>query len=648
MEDLLQNEPIFDENALKDMPNEWIQFIANIIIPKLRLVLLDEDSMIEKEKSIMEIQSSGMRTKAKLGQDWQEVDLSFGKLNIIDNISGSDIFQFLTETVFPGEKHSEGKDAVIIHFEQNPRYEDGEIKLRMQTRAHQFIFANMILVKELQEFFGGSQEPEDKIDLSYYTDRAKIKALEYMNQGADYLNEVQQTEYVHKGIEVDIEIFAPVLVIPESICDLTNKKTLVFNLGYIRVTSDLRPYHKDVDYKAINRGEELYDQYDLKLNGFQLTMIEELVDYKNWEDARHKIDIINQISINLKANRSMEPNHPTFPGLELFCKIHDIDIYFSDYIMANVLNIQNSLFPPPEPKEDQEKELTEEEKSQALEGEKDKRKVDNKISKKLNRHKRGRQFEESEDDEAEIEEVNEGEEDIEAEESSEAGEVKSIDAKSKSDVENNPENKKENEDHNVSTKVDQRILILFDKMNITIGEVITKEQADSRKYDGIVDVNRSEIPHINILEMRLEGLEIEVNSGKALNLNLIMTRLYIKDLQKVQDIKNEMQIGTKYLIPACYQMVLSNPDIEKDFDDTASQFTLRTKSVATEDFRSAFGDEDEDSAVAIEGARNSVTQLRMAVKMINQSTDVEFYFSNLRLICKYLYLINLYSHSTYH
>jgi len=133
---------------------------------------------------------------------------------------------------------------------------------------------------------------------------------------------------------------------------LTNKKTLVFSLGYIRVTSELRPYNKEIDYKLLNRGEELYDKYDLKLNGFQLSMIEELVDYKRWNDAKRKIDIINQIEINLKANRSMEPNHPRFPGIELFCHIYQIDIFFSDYVAANLMKIQNALTPPPKEKKE--------------------------------------------------------------------------------------------------------------------------------------------------------------------------------------------------------------------------------------------------------------------------------------------------------
>ena len=91
---MMQNYAIFDQEALKNMPNEWINMIASVIIPKLRIALLDEESRLEWEKTIIEIQSSRIRTKVLLGQDWQEVKLSLGKINIIDNYSGSDIFQF--------------------------------------------------------------------------------------------------------------------------------------------------------------------------------------------------------------------------------------------------------------------------------------------------------------------------------------------------------------------------------------------------------------------------------------------------------------------------------------------------------------------------------------------------------------------------
>jgi len=642
MEDLLQNEPIFDQGALKDMPDDWTQFVAMIVIPKLRFVLLGEDSLIDQEKSIMEVQSSGMKADAKIGQDWQDVDLSFGRLNVIDNISGSDIYQFLTETVFPGNKSGEGKNAIELRFQNNPRFVDGEMKVKLRTMAHQYIFANMNLINQLQDFFAGPAEEEDKIDLSYYTDAAKSRALEYVNQGADYLEEAQKTEYVHKGIDIDLEVFAPVIVIPESICDLTNRKTLIFNLGYVNVSSDLRPYHKDVDYKAINRGEELYDQYSLTLNGFQLSMIEELVDYKSWESAKNKIEIINQISISLKANRSVEPAHPKFPSIELFCKINEIDIFFSDYIMANVLNIQKELLPPP-PEEDKVEEINDEE-----EKDKEKQEIDvdtiqvegkegtathkKNMLKKMHGKSKIRKFESDDDDVNDGDEEEEGEENFEDDDNQDTQDLKNLDAKSLSDVENNPENQMMKKQKKSSEKVDQRILILFDKMKITLGEVLTNDQVKSHKYDGIIDSDRSDIPHVNILELFFEGLEIELNVGEIMNLNLIMNRMIMRDLQKIkdEDHENEDESNIKSLIPPCFHNILSNPDIEEEYDDSNSQYTSGTKTVRTEDFKS-IADDDEESFGAVDHIRSPITQLKLVLKIEKETTNIEFMFSDLRL-----------------
>ena len=81
----------------------------------------------------------------------------------------------------------------------------------------------MPLIEKIKHFSQTTSKAEENIDLSYYTEQAKIKALEYINQGADYMESNIQTEYVHQGIDADIEILAPVLVFPESISELTNK-----------------------------------------------------------------------------------------------------------------------------------------------------------------------------------------------------------------------------------------------------------------------------------------------------------------------------------------------------------------------------------------------------------------------------------------
>jgi hypothetical protein len=226
-----------------------------------------------------------------------------------------------------------------LALNNNPRFEKGPMKVKFMTHAFTYIFANMILVKAIQDFFNTGEEPEDKIDLSYYREQATLKALEYINAGADYMETVQEEQtYVHKGIDLDIRLIAPIVVIPEDIKEFDNKKTLVLNMGTLDIKSNLIRYEEDVDYTKVNRPEELYDKYNITLTNFQLSMIENLTDYKKWEDTR-KIDIIKKITIKVNASRTVEPEHPEFPNIELVTIIEQIDIYFSDYILANILKI---------------------------------------------------------------------------------------------------------------------------------------------------------------------------------------------------------------------------------------------------------------------------------------------------------------------
>jgi hypothetical protein len=95
----------------------------------------------------------------------------------------------------------------------------------------------------------------------------KIKALEYMNQGADYMESlnVDDGEYVHSSFDVNINIYAPVVFVPEDLYQFREKRCMVLNLGQISMGSDLKKWDKDMDYKLLTRGEELYDTYNINL-----------------------------------------------------------------------------------------------------------------------------------------------------------------------------------------------------------------------------------------------------------------------------------------------------------------------------------------------------------------------------------------------
>ncbi|CAI2366521.1 unnamed protein product [Moneuplotes crassus] len=191
----------FNQEALRVMPDEWAQFLVNVFIPKLRIALLEDDSWAKKGKAIMEIEMVDMRTDAQIGQNWQKIDISFAKLNFIDNITenttGRDISQSIVNTIFSENPYNDGKDSLKLHFETNPRFEDWEVKTRLYSKISQHIFAHMPLVKELQEFFGAGESSEELIPKS-----SKMQEnLDDLSQLCDYIQK-RETQALESHFEI--------------------------------------------------------------------------------------------------------------------------------------------------------------------------------------------------------------------------------------------------------------------------------------------------------------------------------------------------------------------------------------------------------------------------------------------------------------
>lgn len=124
-----------------------------------------------------------------------------------------------------------------------------------------------------------------------------------MNQGADYMESMNKKdgEYVHQSFDVSMNIFAPVVFIPEDLNDFLNKRCLVVNLGSINMNSQLQKWDKEIDYKVFSKGEGLYDIYTIELVGFSITLTEDMSDYKQWRQNKH-VKVIKDVTIGLKAS----------------------------------------------------------------------------------------------------------------------------------------------------------------------------------------------------------------------------------------------------------------------------------------------------------------------------------------------------------
>ena len=124
----------------------------------------------------------------------------------------------------------------------------------------------------------------------------------------------------------------------------------MLDVGKIVANSTNVDYDYKKNYKNERDPDQLYDMYNLHFSGLQMSMIEELSDFNEWEKAKYKIDIIQRVKFKINANRCIEQKHPIFPGLEVSVHIFDINLMFSDYILENLVKIQMKALEPFNPK----------------------------------------------------------------------------------------------------------------------------------------------------------------------------------------------------------------------------------------------------------------------------------------------------------
>jgi hypothetical protein len=74
-------------------------------------------------------------------------------------------------------------------------------------------------------------------------------------------------------VSIEADIFAPVLIIPEDVF-VGDARYIKIDMGQINLTSDLRIYNKQKNYKEILDEKQVYDTYKFELSKFSLKIIE--------------------------------------------------------------------------------------------------------------------------------------------------------------------------------------------------------------------------------------------------------------------------------------------------------------------------------------------------------------------------------------
>ena len=66
-------------------------------------------------------------------------------------------------------------------------------------------------------------------------------------------------------------------------------------------------------------------------------------------------------------------------------------------------------------------------------------------------------------------------------------------------------------------------MLIFDKFELTLAEALTQLQQEDKWYAEIIDESTQDIAHSNLIEIGVEGMEIDVNKDdKSMKVNIIL------------------------------------------------------------------------------------------------------------------------------
>ena len=164
---------------------------------------------------------------------------------------------------------------------------------------------NIPLVNEVMRTMSIAMKNE-KLDFNYFAEMALNQINQMRKRAKEYADSIKSGDYVHKNADIEADIFAPVVILPQDIFD-AKQRYVKIDLGRITVGSDLQVHDKKKDYKAMLDENMVYDVYKLNLKKINLQVIE-FVDQK-----QQNCKILQDVNLGLTIKNCLEPLHPVHP-----------------------------------------------------------------------------------------------------------------------------------------------------------------------------------------------------------------------------------------------------------------------------------------------------------------------------------------------
>lgn len=224
-------------------------------------------------------------------------------------------------------------NALEVNFETSKKFEICPFHLVVNCNRPLLVILNIPLIMEITRTMSVALQNE-KLDFDYFIQMALNHILVLRNRTQDLAERVKKGDYEHQNVSFVSVIQAPIGILPSDIFNI-NSSYLRVDLGEINAKSQLLKYKRNYDYRSEMNEAELYDSYNLSVNGLSISICDPEI-----QKEPHKV--LEDVEVSVSLCPCLEPLHPVFPSFKCnFEFVKDLEIDFDWTTVDQLLKMFN-------------------------------------------------------------------------------------------------------------------------------------------------------------------------------------------------------------------------------------------------------------------------------------------------------------------
>ena len=328
-----------------------------------------------KATEILAVSFDNFSAKALQRPDSFLADLSLGGMRINDGTTEDSLFpqivNFKDPTAGKGKQSiediakeddndeaekgkAEAAEEALFHlvFENNPLDGSADTALMMKVKSLEVIY-NPRFIVEVANFFKPPERHMESIGALMETAGATVEGIRQQTRaGLEFALEE------HKTINANLDIQAPLIIVPESITE-KSALCLIVDAGHVKVTSELvdketmqdvqskqKKQYTDEDFRQLE--SLMYDKFKLQLSSTQILIgpgIEATKAQLNAEEDVNNLHIIDRINMDFTLETSIIPKASDLTKTRISGHLPVLHASISDRKYKNLMRLIDVAIP---------------------------------------------------------------------------------------------------------------------------------------------------------------------------------------------------------------------------------------------------------------------------------------------------------------